>query len=382
MIPKLFQLGPIAVYSYGLMLGIAFIVANFLFTKELRRKGMPENLGSSITLISLIGGIGGSKLFYLLENPEEFDRGIFKAIFSPAGLTFYGGLIVAALSVLIYLKIKRVPFLKIADTVAPALILAYGIGRIGCLLAGDGDYGIPTKLPWGMTFEHGTAKPSIELREYFQRHPGEDTVYHFSQSSMQIVGRDDFGYVTRFDQFTPLHPAPLYETLYAVMICLVLWWNRKRWETRAGMMFGMYCIMSGGARFLVEFIRLNPLYATLSMSQWIGLGVVAFGAVLAFRSRSQKTERLKLQLLTKTDCTLCVEMKHMLHPLQDTLSFDIEEVYIRTGDAYWNDYWDKIPVLLLDGRMIAKYRITPEQLATRLQDYRKNHAVSLPPAEA
>ena len=374
MIPKLFQVGPLSVYSYGLMLGVAFIFANLILTKEFRRKMMDGNLASTITFICLIGGIGGSKLFYLLENPDEFERGIFKAIFSPAGLTFYGGLIVAALSSLVYLRSRRLSILKVFDTVAPALILAYGIGRIGCLLAGDGDYGTPTKLPWGMTFEHGTAKPSIELREYFRRYPAEDTLYHYSQQSTQIAGKDEFGYITRFDLNVPLHPTPLYETLYSIAICALLWRRRKNWETRTGLMFGAYCILSGGARFLIEFLRLNPLYLGFSLSQWIGLGLVVTGVILVVLARGKKRETIHLKLLTKTDCSLCVTMKATLNAAKDGLGFDYEEIYIRPGDGYFAEFSEKIPVLMLDGRMIAKFRITAEELAVRLNDYRVRHA--------
>ncbi|HET7153626.1 MAG TPA: prolipoprotein diacylglyceryl transferase, partial [Candidatus Kapabacteria bacterium] len=266
MIPKLFQLGPISIYSYGLMMGIAFIVANVLLTKELIRRKMDANMGATITLLALIGGLAGAKLFYLFENMDEFDRGFVHAVFSPAGLTFYGGLIVAIILILVYLRFKKVSFLRIADTVAPALILAYGIGRIGCQLAGDGDYGIPTHLPWGMTYAQGTAKPSIELQEYFQKHPEEDSVYHYTEYKIIPVGRDEFGYITKFDETVHVHPTPLYETLYSVIIFLFLWYKRKNWDNDIGKLFAVYLILSGGARFFIEFLRLNPLYLSLSMS--------------------------------------------------------------------------------------------------------------------
>src|SRR5579883_2424590 len=326
------------------MMGIAFIVANLLATKELTRKKMDPNMGSTITLLALVGGLAGAKLFYLFENMDEFERGFFHAVFSPAGLTFYGGLIVAILLIVGYVKLKKVSFLRIADTVAPALILAYGIGRIGCQLAGDGDYGIPTKLPWGMSYPHGTAKPTTELQEYFQRNPGEDSVYHYSEYKMIPVGRDEFGYITKFDETVRVHPAPIYETIYSIIIFLFLWSKRKVWDNDVGKLFAVYLILSSAARFLVEFLRLNPLYFSLSMSQWIGLGSVAAGAILLMRKRT--VAPVHLQLLTKDDCSLCDTIKAVLDPEREVLGFDYEEIKIQPGDQWWDEYWEKIPVLL------------------------------------
>ncbi len=370
MIPKLFQIGPIAIYSYGLMMGIAFIVANLILTRELKRRGLSPSLSTAITMISLVGGVAGSKLFFLLENPEEFRFGVFRAIFSPAGLTFYGGLIVVAISLIIYFRRKRLSFLRIADAIAPALIIAYGIGRIGCLLAGDGDYGTPTQLPWGMTFAHGTAKPAIELREYFLRHPEMDSVYHYSTLSTQLAGRDDFGFITKFDQSTPLHPTPLYETLYSLAIFGILMLMRDKTASRTGRLFALYCMLAGGARFAVEFLRLNPLYAGLSLSQWIGGALVLAGAILWVAAKPAM-KRITLTMLSKDQCSLCDTMLAMLEPLRGPLAFDVTVIKMREGDEWWNEYSDKVPVLLLDGSMMAKYRITADELEKRLREYRE-----------
>ncbi len=367
MIPKLFQIGPIAIYSYGLMMGVAFIIGNILLTRELIRKKMDGGAGATITLLALFGGLLGAKLFYLIENTDEFQRGIIRAIFSPAGLTFYGGLIVAIIFIYIYVRRKKYSFLQIADAVAPALILAYGIGRIGCQLAGDGDYGIPTKLPWGMTYAKGTAKPTVELEEYFQRNPGEDSVYHYSEYRMILTGHDDFGPITKFDETTHLHPAPLYEFIYSVIIFAFLWMKRKAWDYDVGRLFGMYLIIQGLARFIVEFLRLNPLYFSLSMAQWIGLAAAAFGAVLMLRAkRIPAPETIHLQLLTKMPCELCDVMKSVIDPLRAKLDFDYEEIRIHDGDEWWESYQDKVPVLLASGKLIAKYSITEEELQTRI----------------
>ena len=137
-------------------MGIAFIVANLLLVREFRRRGMPPEKAGTITLIALIAGVTGSKLFSVFENWDQFMLDPAGELFSAAGLTFYGGLIFATLSILLYVRKQKLGFLRVADAASPSLILAYGIGRIGCQLAGDGDYGIPTDVPWAMTYPNGT----------------------------------------------------------------------------------------------------------------------------------------------------------------------------------------------------------------------------------
>lgn len=261
MIPELFKIGPLTVYSYGLMLGIAFIIASYILGKEYKRKGLSESFASEITLLSIIFGIVGSKLFNLFENWNEFLENPIEMAFNPGGLTFYGGLIIAALSVYIYSRKKKVPFLFVADGAAPSLALAYGIGRIGCHLSGDGDYGIPTSLPWGTNYENGVVKPSIMFR-------GSDI-----ETQMGGFVPDN----------TPLHPTPIYEFLVALVIFYILWRYRKNiWAD--GRIFMLYLILSGIARFLVEFIRLNPpLFLGLSEAQLISIVLITIGVIFTIR---------------------------------------------------------------------------------------------------
>lgn len=266
MIPVLFKIGGVSVYSFGLMMGIAFITANYFFAKEMRRRGMPEQAAGTITLIALVGGVAGSKLFSLLENWQEFIADPAGQIFSAAGLTFYGGLIVATFGIMLYVRSKKLRFLSVADASAPSLILAYGIGRIGCQLAGDGDYGIPSTLPWAMGYPNGTVSTlsarNPELRAKFvEMFPGREVPTDIA-----------------------VHPAPMYETLAAVLIFLYLWRIRTR-PMAAGKLFGTYLICAGMERLLVEFIRLNPLYLGLSQAQWISIGMIAIGSMMLYRLR-------------------------------------------------------------------------------------------------
>ncbi len=156
MYPELLKIGPITVYSYGLMLGIAFLVGNLLLTAELRRLGRDPGLATTVTMLGLIGGVAGAKLFHILENWSEFLARPTDTLFSSGGLTFYGGFLLATLFIFLYFRSRKLSLLSFADVAAPALAIGYGFGRIGCQLAGDGDYGIPTDLPWAMTYPHGT----------------------------------------------------------------------------------------------------------------------------------------------------------------------------------------------------------------------------------
>jgi len=256
MYPELFKLGPLTVYSYGFMLAVSFIVSSYFLTKEVERKGLEADIASQVTLLAIIFGIAGSKLFSLLENWNDFLADPFGMIFSAGGLTFYGGLLLAIFAIIISLRRKKIPFLYIGDAAAPSLALAYGIGRIGCHLAGDGDYGIPTSLPWGVNYENGIVKPSLMFQ-------GSDIAKHFPNG---IVPNN-----------TPLHPTPLYEFIVGVVIFLILWRIRTK-PRHMGILFMIYLIASGFSRFLVEFIRLNPrLLFGFSEAQLISLGLILFG---------------------------------------------------------------------------------------------------------
>lgn len=271
MYPVLFELGPIKIYSFGLMMGLAFIAANYLLVSEFKRRRMPDEMAGTITLIALIAGVVGSKLFSVFENWDRFLADPSGELFSASGLTFYGGLILATLSIWLYVRSKGVPFLRVADAASPSLILAYGIGRIGCQLSGDGDYGIPTDVPWAMTYPNGT---------------------------VSTLAKENPGLVEQFRQIfpdrpvpadIPVHPAPVYETLAALAAFALLWALRKR-PMAAGMLFSIYLVLAGIERLLVEFIRLNPLYVGLSQAQWISIGMIVLGAMMFWTLRNRPAD--------------------------------------------------------------------------------------------
>lgn len=278
MYPEIIKIGPFTIYSYGLMLGIAFIIASFILTKEFERRKLNPNIATEITLIAIIFGIAGSKILDLIENWKDFIANPLIA-FSPGGLTFYGGLILASLAIWIYIRKKKIPFLVVADAIAPSLILAYGIGRIGCQLAGDGDYGIPTTLPWGTNFANGTVKPHYALIQYYLDHPAAAIHDKYYQLSAEVVKTDAFGTITKFDETIRLHPAPIYEFFACLGIFFFLRYLQKK-DWIDGKLFMLYLLFAGIERILIEFIRLNPhLLIGLSEAQLISIPLIIIGAI-------------------------------------------------------------------------------------------------------
>ncbi len=278
MYPELFKIGIFTVYSYGLMMGIAFIIASYILTKEFERRKLNPGIATEITLLAIVFGIIGSKALDLIENWDTFIKNPLIA-FSPGGLTFYGGLILATLAIWIYVRKKKIPFLYIADATSPSLILAYGIGRLGCQLAGDGDYGIPTSLPWGMSYPNGTIKPHYALMQYYQDNPALAAKDHYYSLSSQVVGTDNYGTITKFDEVIRLHPAPIYEFFMALIIFYLLWHFRKKDWTN-GKLFMTYLVLAGVERLAIEFIRLNPLLLFgLSEAQLISIVMIIAGSI-------------------------------------------------------------------------------------------------------
>lgn len=284
MIPILFEIGPIQVKSFGLMLGIGFILGSYILAHEFRRKKLDPALAGNITLIAIIFGIAGAKLLHVIEHTVEYwgtpHLNISDQIFSFSGLTWYGGFIVGMSAITIYVRRKQIPTLKVWDGLGMGLIIAYGVARIGCHLAGDGDYGTPTQLPWGTIYADGTAKPVRMLQEYFLSNPDDRQLW--SYDSLRVIHSriDNLGYpVTRFDELTPLHPTPVYELILGVFGFLLLRGLRKD-DDPDGKIFMMYLMLASVFRFSVEFLRLQPkILAGLSEAQLISIALFLVGLV-------------------------------------------------------------------------------------------------------
>lgn len=270
MYPELLKLGPVTIYSYGLMLGIGFFVGNLLISAELKRRGMNQALATNVTMISLVAGVAGAKLFHILEHWGEFLRDPGAVAISSGGLTWYGGFLLAVLFVFLYLHRKRISMLSFADIAAPALAIGYGFGRVGCQLAGDGDYGVPSHLPWAMTYPHGTV-PTLKAL---------DALYGDSVLIKQ--------YMARFPDSPvpvdiPVHPAPLYEIALAILVFTFLY-RRRGGDHSLGNQFGWFLVLHSVCRLAVETIRLNPiLLLGMSQAQLLSIGLFFWGLYLVLR---------------------------------------------------------------------------------------------------
>lgn len=229
---------PLAIHSYGLMLAAAFLTVMFVVQRELVRKQLDSQLASSVVFASALGGIIGAKLY------AAFEDGSFSVneLFSTSGLVWYGGMIGGAAAAFFVLHRSTSPTLPVLDAFAPLFLLGYGIGRIGCFFAGDGDYGRPSDLPWAMAFPNGTV-PTIKR----------------------------------------VHPTPLYETGMSLIGFGLLWRLRKQKEMIPGWMTGGYLILAGVERFLAEFWRRNsPALFGLTTAQIFSLAIVAIGVWLIY----------------------------------------------------------------------------------------------------
>jgi len=210
-----------------------------------------------VTFLALVLGVTGSKLLHLIENWSSFIQDPIGMAFSPGGLTFHGGLILSIIGIWWYVRSKGIPFLLVADATSPGLMLAYGIGRIGCHLAGDGDYGFPTTLPWGTDYSAGPYRPSAACRNV-----------------PEVTSQFPNGIVP---DTIPCHPTPVYEFILAALIAYLLWRWRGRYATH-GMLFALYLFLSGLERLVVEFLRLNPrMLFGLSQAQLISAGLMIAG---------------------------------------------------------------------------------------------------------
>ena len=250
-----FQFNPV-INSYGFMLMMAFYTCYFFLNKDLKRLGYDSNLSGDIVFAAAVGGILGSKIYYLIEN---FDRVIADPtgmIFSGAGLVFLGGLMGGTLGVTFVINKNNLSWITFADIVAPLLILGYAIGRIGCLLVGD-DYGLPTHLPWGIEFPNGLP-PST---------------YSIFQTYYPWVNLDNFE-----PGVLSVHPTPIYEAIIGGLIFYYLYQKRTS-VTIVGSLFFTYLILAGTERFIVEFLRLNEKYFIgLSGAQVISILMITIGA--------------------------------------------------------------------------------------------------------
>jgi phosphatidylglycerol:prolipoprotein diacylglycerol transferase len=241
MIPYL-HIGPLSLPTFGLMVATGLLVAAYILQADFRRRGIRADAFLIIGIAGL-AGIVGARLYHALESPAEFFADPKSFIFTRFGFAWFGGFLGGFAALLMLARRDKIPTLTFLDACSPAACVGYAIGRIGCLLSGDGDYGLPTNLPWGMSFPNGVV-PTTER----------------------------------------VHPTPVYEFLAWMLIAYLLWRMGDRFlrENRpAGWIFCGYLILTGIARFLVEMIRLNPRsFFGMSNAQTASVASALLGIIL------------------------------------------------------------------------------------------------------
>ena len=257
MYPILFQIGPLTLYSFGAFMALAALSAAWVIQLELKRTGHDPELTSAIVFAGVIGGLVGARLLFIVGEWPDFLRAPWNYIFTGAGFTWYGGFLGGALSVSWVVLKKKIPWHIAADIVAPAITIAYGVGRLGCHVAGDGDWGTVTDMPWGVAYTNA------------------------------IIGWVDPSTGIPYPPGVRVHPTPIYEFIESIIIFALLWSLRKK-DYPAGTMFWLCLILTGLARFVVEFWRINPAVgAGLTEAQWFGLALSVVGLwQLVVKSRS------------------------------------------------------------------------------------------------
>jgi len=263
MIPFL-HLGPLTIPTFGLMVAAGLLAAAYVLQADFDRrreqflksgylkgnsKTSHHDEGFLIIGIAGLAGLVGARLYHVLESPRELlaDPSL---LISRFGFAWFGGFLGGFVALLFLARRFGIPALEFMDLCSPAAAVGYAIGRIGCLLSGDGDYGVPTSLPWGMSFPNGVV-PTTER----------------------------------------VHPTPLYEFFIWLVIAVILWRIGKKAAIGArpkGEIFCAYLILTGVARFLIEFIRINPRsFFGLSNAQTASLVSMVVGSILLWRIKSR-----------------------------------------------------------------------------------------------
>jgi prolipoprotein diacylglyceryl transferase len=251
----------VTIGSFGLVMLLAFLAGYFILRADIRRRGMNLDAQNVVTVCALLGIIG-AKLYHVFETPSDLVANPFGELFSRSGFAWFGGFLGVLLALYLLARKYKLSYLAILDVCAPAAAIGYAVGRIGCLTSGDGDYGTPTSLPWGMSFPNGLVP----------------TTQH-------------------------VHPTPIYEAIAATLIFWYLWRQGAkslRGPRPVGEVAALYLIWMGVERFLVEFIRINPRsFFGLSNAQAASLGSIIAGAAILItvkkNFRRQKGEHRILQ---------------------------------------------------------------------------------------
>jgi phosphatidylglycerol:prolipoprotein diacylglycerol transferase len=267
MIPILLRLGPVhlfghpltlTIYSYGLMMALGFLAADLVIAADCHRRGIDSEYSTAVVLWGALGGLIGARLYDVFDNWRLYMADPVTIIWSGSGFVWFGGFIGGVTAAYLVARYYKVSVGATADMCGPALAIGQALGRIGCHLSGDGDWGAPSTLPWAVAYP----KAIVGW--------GPPTVLKLDPHGNLVSG---------FFPGVRVHPTSLYEAILYTGVFFILWSMRRRVGTE-GRIFYLYLVLVGGCRFMVEFLRINPrVLWGLSEAQLIGLTMVVVGVV-------------------------------------------------------------------------------------------------------
>lgn len=257
--PFVYHLGPLEVGGFGLAMLLCFVIGQILLTRELTRRGHDPAPVGDLVFAAVVGGLLGAKIYYAILV-QDMD-----ALFSRAGFVFWGGLIGGIIATSLVVRFKKLRWSTISDASALSLAAAYSVGRTGCWAVGD-DYGRPWNSPLAVQFPEG-APPST------------------AANMSQLFGVS-FPPGTDPSAVIAVHPTQIYEVILGFVMFLIVWRFRDH-RHAAGWLFGLYAVLAGLERFIIEFVRAKDdrFFGGLTLAQMIALGFVAAGVAWMYRKR-------------------------------------------------------------------------------------------------
>ncbi|HET9985233.1 MAG TPA: prolipoprotein diacylglyceryl transferase [Longimicrobiales bacterium] len=267
MFPTLFKIGGFTVTSFGLMMFLAFVAGGWVLSKQLERRGQNPGIAWDVLAWLALGGILGARLYYIALHVDDFVANPMHELLSRGGLVWYGGFIGGVLAYYWQVRKHKLPLATMFDASAPALALAYAVGRVGCFLVGD-DYGLPTRSWVGIKFPEGSP-PS--------------TAGYLRTVGGQIPANVPDGTVLA------VHPTQLYEVGAGLLMFAILWRLSSSRKLRPGRLFAVWLVLYGIERFLIEFVRAkgDRVLLGLSTSQLASALLLVLAAAIWLRARGE-----------------------------------------------------------------------------------------------
>jgi phosphatidylglycerol---prolipoprotein diacylglyceryl transferase len=252
--PEIDLLG-IPIKTFGLMFGLAFVSVGLIIARRLRETDRPVDWAYEMVFAALVGGIIGARGWWLVQNWSDAKQDLLGNVFGGSGLVWYGGLLGGAAGILLWARRRNMLNGELLTLCTPALALGYAVGRVGCQISGDGDYGKAWNGPWAMAYPNGVVPTTQRV-----------------------------------------HPTPIYETVSMGLVALLLWSLRDRMAPSR--LFALYLLLAGGERFLVEFLRRNSVVALgLTLAQLFSASMILAGAAWLVRTRGGTGTRPRIAAL-------------------------------------------------------------------------------------